>query len=82
MAVFVFIESKRLNLLINGLHTGTEEHILVQDKVMCKDTSNHAGTAPNRRGGKRSYVHEQGERTETRQQNIHKHTPNKKLKAL
>lgn len=35
-----------------------------------------------KRRKERSCVHEQGERTETRQQNTQEHTPNKKLKAL
>lgn len=47
-AAFLRRESKRLNLLTNaGLPTGTEAHTIVQDKVMCKDTTKHTGIAPN-----------------------------------
>lgn len=47
MAVFVFIESKRLNLLNNG--SILKQRNILLSKIMCKVTSNPAGTAPNRR---------------------------------
>lgn len=64
---FVLRESKRLSFLINTrLHTGTEAHVIIQSKVICKNTSKHAVIALNRKwGGKKGdeYVHEQGEGT-------------------
>ena len=84
-AAFVLRESKRLNLLINaGLRTGTEAHTIVQAKVMCKDTSKHAGIAPIRKEEERkeaSMCMSKGREQKTRRQNNCEHTPKKKLKG-
>lgn len=51
---FVLRESKRLSFLINTrLHTGTEAHVIIQSKVICKNTSKHAVIALNRKGEER-----------------------------
>lgn len=61
-AAFVLRESKRLSFLINTrLHTGTEAHVIIQSKVICKNASKYAAIALNRKGEERNkYVHEQG----------------------
>lgn len=59
-----------------------EQRNILLSKIMCKVTSNHAGTAPNRKEEIKEVLCSWARREHRNQQNTHEHTPKKSWKLF